>query len=228
MSEFDVYRDSYRADLEEALPVGGKDLDRFTEAKARHLLGIAERDLGGAASLDVLDVGCGGGETDRFLSGFRSLSGTDVSRGLLDVARESNPGVEYRPGDGRSLPYDDDCFDLTFCINVIHHVGPPDWPAFAAEMGRVTRPGGLVAVFEHNPLNPATRRIVSRCRFDDDAVLLTRRTANRVLREAGLEPANGGYVLFLPVRAGWTTALDRSLRWLPLGAQYYATGRVPS
>jgi SAM-dependent methyltransferase len=227
MTQFDAYRESYRADLEEVLPIGGKDMDRFTEAKARHLLGIAERELGGAAGLDVLDVGCGGGETDRFLDGrFASLSGTDVSQGLLEVAREVNPAVDYRAGDGERLPYDDDSFHLSFCINVVHHVPPPDWARFVAEMGRVTRPGGLVAVFEHNPLNPMTRRIVSQCRFDDDAVLLTRRTATGLLREGGLGPVAGGYVLFLPVRAGWTTALDRSLRWLPLGAQYFVAGRA--
>lgn len=228
MSEFDAYRDTYRQAVEEALPVGGMDLDRFTEAKVRHLLGIAERKLGPPDALDVLDVGCGGGETDRFLDGrFASLSGTDVSQGLLAAAREANPGVDYRAGDGERLPYDDGAFDLSFCINVMHHVPPPQWPRFVAEMGRVTRPGGLVAIFEHNPLNPLTRRVVSQCAFDEDAVLLSRRTATGLLRGAGLKPAEGGYVLFVPVRARWTTALDRSLRWLPLGAQYFATARVP-
>src|SRR2546429_2400907 len=92
MTQFDEYRHSYRADLEEALPLGGKDLDRFTEAKVEHLLGIARRRLGDPRRLTVLDVGCGGGETDRFLRDrFASLHGTDVSRQLLGVASELNP-----------------------------------------------------------------------------------------------------------------------------------------
>jgi SAM-dependent methyltransferase len=228
MNQFDAYQASYRADVEEALPFAGKDLDRFTQAKVDHLLWLAERELGSTERLDVLDVGCGGGETDRFLAGrFRSLHGTDVSRGLLEVAREVNPDVVYRPGDGAALPYDDGSFHLVFCVNVVHHVPPPVWGRFVSEMARVTRPGGLVAIFEHNPLNPLTRRVVSKCRFDEDAVLLRRGTADRLLRHAGLGPTRCGYVLFVPVRASWTTGLDRSLRWLPLGAQYYAAGRVP-
>ena len=43
---------------------------------------------------------------------------------------------------------------------------------FVADMVRVTRPGGLVCVIEHNPLNPLTRLAVNRCPFDADAVLL--------------------------------------------------------
>ena len=57
-----------------------------------------------------------------------------------------------------------------------------------AEMARVTRPGGMVAIIEHNPLNPVTRHIVSRCPFDRDAVLLRCGTGARLLAGAGLEP----------------------------------------
>jgi SAM-dependent methyltransferase len=227
MTEFDAYSESYRAEVEQALPWDGMDLDRFTAVKAGHLVDLAGRLLGTPQELAVLDVGCGTGETDRFLGGaFRSLHGADISEGLLDRARQTNPGVEYRLYEPGPLPYDDDAFDLAFCINVMHHVPPPEWPAFVAEMGRVTRRGGIVAVFEHNPLNPLTRRVVSRCAFDEEAVLLRRRRAEQLLEGAGLLPAEGAYILFLPVGAGWARAVERPLRWVPLGAQYYVAGRV--
>jgi SAM-dependent methyltransferase len=227
MSEFDAYRDSYRDEIEQALPFGAMDLDRFTEAKVDHLVELARRCLGPLEALTALDVGCGTGETDRFLAGaLGSLHGADISEGLIRRAREANPQVEYRHHAPGRLPYEDATFDVTFCINVMHHVPPPEWPGFVAEMGRVTRRGGIVAVFEHNPLNPLTRRVVSRCAFDEDAVLLRRRRAEQLLEGAGLLPAEGAYILFLPVGAGWARAVERPLRWVPLGAQYYVAGRV--
>jgi SAM-dependent methyltransferase len=227
MSEFDVYRDTYRDEIEQALPFAGMDLDRFTALKADHLVELAERCLGPPGGLAALDVGCGTGETDRFLaSAFGSLHGADISEGLLNRAREANPWVEYRYYEPGRLPYEEDRFDLSFCINVMHHVPPPEWPAFVAEMGRVTRRGGIVALFEHNPLNPLTRRVVSRCSFDENAVLLRRRRAEQLLEGAGLPPAEGAYILFLPVGGGWARAVERPLRWVPLGAQYYVAGRV--
>ena len=227
MSEFDVYRDTYRDEVEQALPFGAMDLDRFTSAKADQLVELASRCLGAPGGLTALDVGCGTGETDRFLAGaFGSLHGADISEGLLNRAREANPGVEYRHYEPGRLPYEGDTFDLAFCVNVMHHVPPREWPAFVADMGRITRRGGIVAVFEHNPLNPLTRRVVSRCAFDEDAVLLRRRRAEQLLEGAGLLPAEGAYILFLPVGAGWARAAERPLRWVPLGAQYYVAGRV--
>jgi ubiquinone/menaquinone biosynthesis C-methylase UbiE len=226
MSEFDSYRDTYREEVEQALP-GGIDLDRFTDAKAGELLDLARLTLGDPRALEVLDVGCGTGETDARLAGaVGALHGTDVSESLLERAREANPGVEYRAAAPGRLPYGPDAVDLAFCINVMHHVPPPEWPAFVAEMARVTRPGGVVAVFEHNPLNPLTRRVVSRCSFDADAVLLRRRRVRALLAGAGLAPVAQRYILFVPSAAPWARALERPLRWLPLGAQYFVAGRV--
>lgn len=227
MSEFDVYGETYRAEIEQALPAG-MDLDRFTEAKADQLVALARRRLGAPDRLRVLDVGCGTGETDRFLGGsFGELHGLDMSEGLIERARAAVPTANYLTYGGGRLPYDDSAFDLSFCINVMHHVPPPDWTGFAAEMKRVTRPGGIVAVFEHNPLNPLTRRVVNQCSFDEGVVLLRRRHTAQVLAAAGLEPVEARYILFLPLAARWARAAERPLRWVPLGAQYYVAARAP-
>ena len=53
------------------------------------------------------------------------------------------------------------------------------------EAARVLRPGGVFAIIEHNPLNPATRLIVRRLPMDRNAILLGARETRRLLRAAG-------------------------------------------
>lgn len=227
-ARFDEYSDTYRAEVEKSISFIGRDLAFFTEAKARVLLEIAETELGDPLSVRALDVGCGPGETDSYLAGrLGDIHGVDISEGVLATARARNPDVTYTSFDGGSLPYGDSGFDLVFAICVVHHVPPAAWQAFVGEMGRVLRPGGVLVLIEHNPLNPLTRLAVARCEFDDEAVLLGPQTARRLQRGAGLVPAVSRYILFFPWRGALFAALEKPLGRVPLGAQYFAAARRP-
>jgi SAM-dependent methyltransferase len=65
-------------------------------------------------------------------------------------ARGLEGRFSYLQGDAQRLPFPDDSFDLTTCQTVLIHMSDPS--AVIAEMMRVTRPGGLVAVAEPNNL----------------------------------------------------------------------------
>jgi hypothetical protein len=108
----------------------------------------------------------------------------------------------------------------------MHHVPPAQWANFAAEMKRVVRTGGLVVVFEHNPLNPLTRRAVSNCEFDDDAVLLGQGQMRRLLAGAQLRDVRSCSILSIPSIGPVTRTIDLMLGRLGLGAQYFACGTV--
>jgi SAM-dependent methyltransferase len=146
------------------------------------------------------------------------VEGIDVSPGLIEEAARRNPAGRYRTYDGGRLPYEDGAVDLAFAICVLHHVEPAARPEFVRELVRVTRPGGLVAVFEHNPLNPLTRLVVRRCAFDEGVVLVRRRALERLLRGGEVGDVASRYVLFTPWKAAW--GLERVLGRVPLGAQY--------
>jgi SAM-dependent methyltransferase len=224
-AKFDRYEESYREEVERSIAFAGVGIDVFTEAKAVALLRLVRNRLGDPAEVRALDVGCGPGETDAYLvPELAELHGVDVSSGVLDAARKRNPGVSYRVYEGDRLPYDDGAFDVAFAICVIHHVQPDRWQPFAAELARVVRPGGLAVLVEHNPLNPLTRLAVTRCAFDDDAVLLGAGTARRLLREAGLVRVESRYIVFLPFRSPLLRRLDHALGRVPLGAQYLCVG----
>lgn len=91
----------------------------------------------------VLDVGCGAGLTLVLAAGRgATVSGLDVSPGLLGVARERLPAADLRDGDMESLPYPDAAFDAVVGVNAFQFAGNPRLAL--REAARVIRSGGRV------------------------------------------------------------------------------------
>lgn len=230
--EFDAFRDTYADDINKTIAFSGKTQDFFTKIKADHILDLLKCNLPKIDSkIKILDVGCGHGLIHPYLlNGFGStsatLTGIDVAATVVDVAREENPKVTYDVYDGLRLPYDDGSFSFAYTICVMHHVPPAQWAAFLKEMRRVVKPGGIVAVFEHNPINPLTRHIVRTCPLDENAVLLKSGKLASLFKDQGLMDIQKRFILFTPFEHKFFRSFDHSIGWLPLGAQYYVRGRV--
>jgi SAM-dependent methyltransferase len=224
----EAYPDQYRRDVNRSIDFAGVDVDLFMRGKASSIVDMLDSNLpGGSSAANCLDVGCGIGIMHpMLLPHVARLSGADISEEAIETARSLNPAVEYRSYETR-LPYADAAFDFCSAVCVMHHVPPGQWPAFVAEAWRVTRPGGLFAVYEHNPFNPLTRVAVWRCPFDHDAVLLRMRSVVDLLRAQGFGIVSRKYLFFVPVDARWARCTDHVLAWLPLGAQYVVCARKP-
>jgi SAM-dependent methyltransferase len=224
-NEFDAYRSTYKETVNDAISFSGFDVDFFTTAKAERLIRLLGEEIGDPQNLSILDVGCGVGTYHPLLRGrVGKISGVDTSSECLDEARLKNPDVSYAHYDGGALPFEQNHFDASFAICVMHHVPPAQWASFTSEMARVTKPGGIVVIFEHNPLNPLTRRAVNTCPFDADAVLLSKRQTLKYLRQAGLSAVRGRYILTIPAIKGPALVIDKLFGLLPFGAQYFAFG----
>jgi SAM-dependent methyltransferase len=104
---------------------------------------------------------------------------------------------------------------------VFHHIEPALHVGLLSELHRVLRPGGLVMIYEHNPLNPLTVHAVRTCPFDENAILIGARTLRERLVEAGFAGATARYRLFFPRALRLLRPLEQGMKWLPLGAQYY-------
>ena len=133
------------------------------EAYERHLVPaffgpFAERlvELARPRAVDrALDVACGTGIVARTLAPrVRGTAGVDLNPGMLDVARASEPAIEWLQADAAALPLPDASFDLVLCQQGLQFL--PDRAAGVREMRRVLVPGGRIAISawgaaEHNP-----------------------------------------------------------------------------
>ncbi|MSP92709.1 MAG: class I SAM-dependent methyltransferase [Myxococcales bacterium] len=219
MSEFDAFARDYRTVLDGS--VGSAEY--FAARKVAWL----QRTLPATFSGRVLDFGCGVGllaaAIDRAFPHCR-LVGSDVSADSLAAVPADLRARHTFVSDPRAIG---DGFEVVVLANVLHHVPPPQRDAVLADLAGRLVAGGRLAVFEHNPFNPATRLVVARCPFDEDAILLSPREAVRRLRAAGLCRLATAYLAFLPPALGRWAGIDRALGWCPAGAQYVASGVRP-
>ena len=97
---------------------------------------------------EVLDVGCGTGALTFAIAKNPRVSrviGIDLSKAFLDYARSKSddPRVQFEQGDAHKLPFADASFDCCLALLVMSFITDPS--KAAAEIRRVTRPGGVVA-----------------------------------------------------------------------------------
>jgi SAM-dependent methyltransferase len=224
---FDTYGKEYQDVVQASIDFSGLSYEFVTVAKADIMREVIAARFGAEAKPAALDVGCGIGVLHRYIRDrFARLCAVDVSTACLEQAARANSGVEYRAYSGAELPFATGEFDFAYAICVLHHVPPADWLGFMREMARVIRPGGVLCIIEHNPLNPLTQLSVRRCEFDCDAVLLPAWRTARLMVQAGLKAVESRYFLLMPSAAAPARTIERGLARLPLGAQYIAYGTV--
>jgi SAM-dependent methyltransferase len=124
--------------------------------------------LGRDATLRTLvDVGCGRGDflldLHAACPGLAELWGTDFSPEMLALAAADARGlarVRFREADLLAMPFPAARFDVTVCVNVLHHVHGRDQAHALVELGRITRRYLVLEI--KNAANPYYRRIAWR------------------------------------------------------------------
>jgi SAM-dependent methyltransferase len=127
---------------------------------------IAARRLGLERGAAVLDLGAGTGKLTRRLAGrFGSVTAVEPLDGMRAVLEEAIPFVRALPGTAEAIPLPDRSVDAVFVGEAIHWFDPA---RAVAELGRVLRPAGGVAVL-YNRLDSESQE--EPWRVEADAVL---------------------------------------------------------
>ena len=138
---------------------------------------LAEQ-LGGPVGERILDAGCGTGEDVVELAALAgpegpAVLGIDIDPRMVEESRlrsgDCGLSVEFRQADVCAMDFADGEFDGVRAKELLSECSDPD--AAAAQLVRVTRPGGRIAVFEYDldtvavdhPDPMLTRRIVAEC-----------------------------------------------------------------
>jgi ubiquinone/menaquinone biosynthesis C-methylase UbiE len=98
----------------------------------------------------ILEAGCG---TGSWISSLEDISkkifGLDYSLDMMKISKSENMRLNIVNADAVYIPFNDNCFDLIFCVNSIHHF--TDKENFINESKRTLTNNGMLAVFGVDP-----------------------------------------------------------------------------
>ena len=220
---FDDYTENYNQLLNE----GTRFFSANEEYFARYKIDLIRKQIYTPIKT-ILEYGCGIGRNIPFLQqAFPAaiISGSDIASASLEVARHDNPGIDFflEEENGEQA----DVYDMILVAGVFHHIPVVQRAEVAKNLFNRLSPNGQLFIFEHNPYNPVTRRIVNNCPYDEDAVLLKPAELKQILSGAGLIIERKEYCLFVPPSLSFLTRLESTLGWLPLGGQYWVQASRP-
>ncbi|MBI4385182.1 MAG: class I SAM-dependent methyltransferase [Nitrospinae bacterium] len=225
--EFDRYSKNYNAVLEESLKISGYDTFHFVRAKLKKLAQLNPMER--KSPIDFLDYGCGSGnlclEFNRYFPKARYF-GVDPSGEMIETAKTQYGAkgtfCAVSSEEWKIRPY-----DIIFSSGVYHHIPHKDHKRIVCGLKKSLAPSGKMIIWEHNPINPFTRKIVTDCPFDKDAVLIPSKQMADLFYEAGFSRVEVIFTAFFPKFLSVFASAERFLEWLPLGAQYVVVGENP-
>lgn len=220
--EFDKFAHDYRRIHNHNLRKTGYSSAFFAERKVRE---IARHMQNPEQHLSILDLGCGDGLGTAFLREYflnSDLRGLDVSEQSIQAAVGKDiPGANFAIYDGSQIPFKNGSFHIILLAGVLHHVVEVRKQIhIIKECHRVLKREGLFFIFEHNPLNPITRKIVDDCPFDKNAKLINHFALKKMLLQNGFR-ARCRFIIFLPALLKRFVFLEKWIWWIPIGGQYY-------
>lgn len=95
----------------------------------------------------VLDIGCGEGNLLR--KDKNNIYGIDVNKTLVEKLQSEGLMVKY--GDATKIPFEDDCFDVAHCRDVIEHLFPEQAREMFLEIKRILKKNGIIILMTPVP-----------------------------------------------------------------------------
>ncbi|MEK9628631.1 MAG: class I SAM-dependent methyltransferase [Nitrospinota bacterium] len=222
---FDSYSKNYNELVNDAIRQTGYDADNLVTAKLKKLQGLfpslSEQPF------HFLDFGCGIGNLFGQIKKFFPnviYTGVDPSKDSISQARSRFPNnknfLEHDSPEWKNQKY-----DLIFSAGVFHHIPHKEHGLIIEKLSTLLNQEGRLVIWEHNPINPVTQKIVRDCPFDDDAVLVPSKKLFEHFNRVSLSKVQIIYTTFFPKFLSALNFMDPYLGWLPLGGQYLIKGQ---
>lgn len=224
--EFDKYVEDYIKLHEESTKSSGFKVDYFDRNKIEKI--YLDTPINNRLKpLKILNFGCGIGNCEPLFKEYFPNSfiyGIDVSKKSIEYATNKNKHLTntfYSLYDGQTIPFDVKKFDIILAANVFHHIPFGEHNVCFQLIFNSLADNGRFYIFEHNPYNPLTRKVVNDCKFDENAVLLNPIYTKQKLKEAGFKHLTLKFTLFFPKIVSFLIPIEKYISFLPLGAQYF-------
>jgi SAM-dependent methyltransferase len=115
----------------------------------------------------VFEAGCGGGYNLRMFQQWGcspgQLAGIDIDEARVEHTRTNTPAMRIHLGSATDIPEPDRSFDISLAFTLFSSVPDETTSAsIAREMFRITRPGGLILLYDmrrKSPRNPAVHPV---------------------------------------------------------------------
>lgn len=224
--EFDAHAQSYKEVLDQSIGFSGEDSAYFADYKIRDLCEeLTRAGIDAGSALKLMDFGCGVGTSmphARRHFERAELLGVDVSQDSLKQARSFYGCLaSFLSLEGNKWPVQATSLDAAYAMCVFHHVEEEAHVQILSDIRDRLKPGGMMMVYEHNPYNPLTVRVVNNCPFDENAKLIRATVMAQRCRDAGYKDVKVRFRMFFPGFLRAFRFAEGLLSWLPLGAQYY-------
>lgn len=222
LENFDKFAHDYKTILDDSLKISGEKGEYFSKYKANYI----SRRIGVNFTGRILDYGCGIGLiSEVLLKTFpkAQIDGFDISAASIEQIPSHLKTQGHFTSDINRLNQD---YDLIVIANVLHHIEPVEREGVVARLKQLVKNNGRIIIFEHNPINPLTRKIVRESPLDTGVVLLPFGETLSYLKKAGFKNRKLNYIVFFPQVFSALRWSEPFLSWLPLGAQYAAIGYV--
>jgi ubiquinone/menaquinone biosynthesis C-methylase UbiE len=222
-SEFDSYINNYRQNCDNALWLSGESSDYFAQYKAQKIYQWFSKKI--SKGQKILDFGCGDGLMTFYISQLFKDShvfGVDPSPESIKEAQKKYTYIHFSTNSETTthLNFENATFDLIYSAGTFHHIPFVMHQGYIDELMRLLKPGGLLTIFELNPLNPLTIYTFRNNQIDKHAQMLTPWYAFNLAKNY---KKSIQFVCFFPKPLKIFRHLEPFLSKLPLGALYALT-----
>jgi len=210
----------------------------YVKVKSQHFLRKVREFFTDTKKLICIDLGCGTGETiEYFYDKFHHVFGCDNSSGMIEYAASKNlENVTFKHCQAESMPFEDNYADIVVMFGILHHIDSGDKVIGSfKEVYRVLKKGGMVAVYDFNPLNPVSRHIVRTCPIDEGVHLdgykkslfpttFYPKELASILKNTGFVTVKIEYLIFFPKNLSIFMPFERFLAKIPIGGMFSLVG----